>query len=175
MANLKGMVDKEAMEKEQLSTLFRQHYRQMYGMARSLLYDEHEAKDVVSDIFEHLLGADTCLLPDTEAAYLFTSVRRQCMKRLRQKSNRQRIERLYANEQLVADDPQADEERLTSLLAYARRHLSEQEQRLFRQRFVLGMTYDDMAQAHGISRVAIWKHLSHLMKTMRQYTRRPAE
>lgn len=151
--------------------LFRQHYRQMYSMARSLLYDEQEAKDVVSDIFEHLLYADTALLPDTQATYLLTSVRRQCMKRLRQKSNRQRIERLYASEQLVADDPQADEERLASLLAYARRHLSEQEQQLFRQRFILGMTYEDMAQAHGISRVAIWKHLAHLLKTLRQCPR----
>ena len=40
------------MEKKEISTLFRQYYGRMYGMAVSILYDEQESKDVVSDIFE---------------------------------------------------------------------------------------------------------------------------
>ena len=49
------------MEKKEISTLFRQYYGRMYGMAVSILYDEQESKDVVSDIFERLLESDTVL------------------------------------------------------------------------------------------------------------------
>lgn len=53
------------MEKKQVSELFQRHYRHMYNRARALLYNELENKDVISDIFEHLLKSDTVLLPDT--------------------------------------------------------------------------------------------------------------
>ena len=53
------------MEKKEISTLFRQYYGRMYWMAVSILYDEQESKDEVSDIFERLLEADSVLLPDT--------------------------------------------------------------------------------------------------------------
>ena len=33
------------MEKKEISTLFRQYYGRMYGMAVSILYDEQESKD----------------------------------------------------------------------------------------------------------------------------------
>jgi len=75
------------MDKKEITTLFRQYYGRMYGMAVSILYDEQESKDVVSDIFERLLVADTLLLPDTVEHYLLTSVRNSCLKRIAQKSN----------------------------------------------------------------------------------------
>lgn len=74
------------MEKKEISTLFRQYYGRMYGMAVSILYDEQESQDVVSDIFERLLESDTVLLPDTVEHYLLTSVRNSCLKRISQKN-----------------------------------------------------------------------------------------
>ena len=100
------------MEKKEISTLFRQYYGRMYGMAVSILYDEQESKDVVSDIFERLLESDTVLLPDTVEHYLLTSVRNSCLKRISQKTNRQRIAMLYASEQQMAASPEEDELRL---------------------------------------------------------------
>ena len=93
------------MEKKEIITLFRQYYGRMYGMAVSILYDEQESKDVVSDIFERLLVSDTLLLPDTVEHYLLTSVRNSCLKRIAQKSNRQRIAQHYASEQQLSDSP----------------------------------------------------------------------
>lgn len=104
------------MEKKEISTLFRQYYGRMYGMAVSILYDEQESKDVVSDIFERLLESDTVLLPDTVEHYLLTSVRNSCLKRISQKTNRQRIAMLYASEQQMAASPEEDELRLEQIL-----------------------------------------------------------
>ena len=53
--------------------LFKQHYAKMYRMARTILYDEQESEDVVSDIFEDLLHGQTILMPETEECYLLTS------------------------------------------------------------------------------------------------------
>ena len=62
-----------------IERLFRQHYERMYRLARTILYDADECRDVVSDVFEHLLREDTVLLPDTEEAYLLRSVRNRCL------------------------------------------------------------------------------------------------
>lgn len=108
------------MEKKEISTLFRQYYGRMYGMAVSILYDEQESKDVISDIFERLLESDIVLLPDTIEHYLLTSVRNSCLKRISQKSNRQRIAMLYASEQQLAASPEEDELRLEQMLHFAK-------------------------------------------------------
>ena len=116
------------MEKKEISTLFRQYYGRMYGMAVSILYDEQESKDVVSDIFERLLESDTVLLPDTVEHYLLTSVRNSCLKRISQKTNRQRIAMLYAGEQQMATSPEEDELQLEQMLHFAKTHLTPQQQ-----------------------------------------------
>lgn len=156
------------MEKKEISTLFRQYYGRMYGMAVSILYDEQESKDVVSDIFERLLESDTVLLPDTVEHYLLTSVRNSCLKRISQKSNRQRIAMLYASEQQMAASPEEDELRLEQMLHFAKTHLTPQQQCIFKMRFLGGMKYGEIGEELGISRVAVWKHLSSITKMIKE-------
>ena len=142
-----------------------QHYAKMYRMARTILYDEQESEDVVSDIFEHLLHKQTVLIPDTEEHYLLTSVRNQCFKRLRHVSSPLQ-DGDYAE---LADDSETDDERLTDIDEFVANHLSAQEQRIFRLRFTDGYSYEEIAAAEGISRVAVWKHLSHALNIIRQH------
>ena len=156
------------MEKKEISTLFRQYYGRMYGMAVSILYDEQESKDVVSDIFERLLESDTVLLPDTVEHYLLTSVRNSCLKRISQKTNRQRIAMLYASEQQMAASPEEDELRLEQMLHFAKTHLTPQRLCIFKMRFLGGMKYGEIGEELGISRVAVWKHLSNITKMIKE-------
>ena len=60
------MTDQKKLEK-----LFRQHYRQMYRLAAILLHDDAESKDVVHDIFAHLLD-DSKELKEETAGQLST-------------------------------------------------------------------------------------------------------
>ena len=55
------------MERHYIQRLFKQHYAKMLRVARTILYDEQESKDVVSDIFEGLLRADERSQPVSEA------------------------------------------------------------------------------------------------------------
>ena len=43
------------MTREEFENIYRQHYAKMYRLARTMLYDVDESKDVVSDIFARLL------------------------------------------------------------------------------------------------------------------------
>ena len=160
-----GITVKDVMEKNVIQRLFKQHYAKMYRVARTILYDEQESEDVVSDIFESLLRGQTVLMPDTEERYLLTSVRNMCLKRLRHTSTS-----LEGNGCIEpTDDSDIEDERLADIDEFVAGHLSAQEQRIFRLRFTDGCSYEEIAAAEGISRVAVWKHLSHALNLIRNH------
>lgn len=142
-----------------------QYYAKMYRVARTILYDEQESEDVVSDIFESLLQGQTVLMPETEERYLLTSVRNRCLKRLRHASD-PIGENGYTE---PADDSGIEDERLADIDEFVASHLSAQEQRIFRLRFAEGCGYHEIATAEGISRVAVWRHLSHALNLIRNH------
>ena len=84
------MTDQSKLEK-----LFRQHYRQMYRLATILLHDDAESKDVVHDIFAHLLDDPKGLKEDTAEHYLLTCVRNRCLNMIRSRKIQERVEHLY--------------------------------------------------------------------------------
>ena len=84
------MTDQKKLEK-----LFRQHYRQMYRLATILLHDDAESKDVVHDIFAHLLRESQDLREETAESYLLTSVRNRCLNVIRNRQIQERVEHLY--------------------------------------------------------------------------------
>ena len=137
------------MEKD-IQRLFKQHYAKMLRVARTILYDEQESKDVVSDIFEE--------------RYLLTSVRNQCLKRIRHQEMRIRMETDTAEQ---TSDTGDEDERITDIVEFVVSHLTKQEQRIFHLRFTEGCSYEEIASIEGISRVAVWKHLSHALKGIR--------
>lgn len=153
------------MKNEEIKRLFQQHYSKMYRVARTILLDEHESKDVVSDVFERLLSGNTVLLPATEERYLLTSVRNQCIKRL----HHEEVKRLAAESYSKEQDDTEDDERLGDVIDFARQSLSVQEQRIFDLRFNQGCSYEEIAIAEGISKVAVWKHLSHLITIIKEH------
>ncbi|MBR5962916.1 MAG: sigma-70 family RNA polymerase sigma factor [Bacteroidaceae bacterium] len=154
------------MEMTEAQRLFRQYYAKMYRVARTILFDEQESKDVVSDVFESLLNEGMALKPETTEHYLLTSVRNQCIKRI----HHEEVRRQAADCCLSAlADEETEDERLTDIVEYVVSHLSPQEQRIFNLRFAEGCSYDEIAAAEGISRVAVWKHLSHVLNVIKNH------
>ena len=64
-------------------------------------------------------------------------------------------------------DAENEDERITDIVEFVVSHLTEQEQRIFCLRFTEGYNYEEIASTEGISRVAVWKHLSHALKEIR--------
>lgn len=153
------------MDKVTIQRLFRQYYAKMYRVARTILYDEEDCKDVVSDIFVCLLRESMVLLPESEERYLLTSVRNRCFKRLRHEEVKQKMMDSYSPE--LEEDK--DDERMTDIIEYVVCNLSPQDQRIFTLRFSDGYSYEEIALAEGISKVAVWKHLSSIIKRIKEH------
>lgn len=151
------------MTKEEIKELFIRHYAGMYRVARTILYDEQESKDVVSDIFERLLRGQITLSPETTERYLLTSVRNQCIKRL----NHNEVKRQFADSYDPDMEDCDDDNRLNEVVEFAKRNLTLQELRIFNLRFTEGYSYEEIAAMEGISKVAVWKHLSRLLNIIR--------
>ena len=153
------------MERQMIQQLFMQHYAKMLRVARTILYDEQESQDVVSDIFASLLHGHMVLMPETAENYLMRSVRNRCLKRLRHTS----VSIAASNCAEPTDDSEKEDERLADIDEFVASHLSVQEQRIFRLRFTDGLSYEEIAAEECISRVAVWKHLSHALNLIRNH------
>ena len=150
-----------------IERLFRQHYERMYRLARTILYDADECRDVVSDVFEHLLREDTVLLPDTEEAYLLRSVRNRCLNIIAHKGVRTRVEKMLVmdEESMISDNDDEQLDRLRDIID----HLDPPiRQRILRLRLQQEMTYQEVAQALGVSKVTVYNHLSQAIDTIKQ-------
>lgn len=167
------------MEQEAVKRLFMQHYVKMQRVARTLLYDEKESEDVCSDVFESLLRADMFLEPETEERYLMTSVRNRCLKRLRHvaiEHSSLTIDHFAASNSIANNGGDSmlnaqwsKDDRLSDIEEFVVSHLSEREQRIFGLRFSEGYSYEEIAVAEGISKVAVWKHLSHAITEVKKH------
>lgn len=167
------------MEQEAVKRLFMQHYVKMQRVARTLLYDEKESEDVCSDVFESLLRADMLLEPETEERYLMTSVRNRCLKRLRHvaiEHSSLTIDHFAASNSIANNGGDSmlnaqwsKDDRLSDIEEFVVSHLSEREQRIFGLRFSEGYSYEEIAVAEGISKVAVWKHLSHAITEVKKH------
>ena len=97
------------MTKKEFEDIYRQHYARMYRLARTMLYDADESKDVVSDIFARLLRDGDRPQKDRMEGYLMTAVRNRCRDVLNRKSMQERVEKHFLQES--ADLPTAVSQR----------------------------------------------------------------
>ncbi|MBR5170659.1 MAG: sigma-70 family RNA polymerase sigma factor [Muribaculaceae bacterium] len=157
------------MTKSELEILFKTHYTAMYRLAVSLLYDEDEARDVVSDVFASLLGGSMAIRSDNASGFLLTCVRNSCINVIRHKQMRERFMKLYS----TGVEPQVsgpdDTVMLAELRDYINEHLPPLSRRIFTLRYLEDMTCQQVAEAVGVSRVTVHHHLSQSMEKINAY------
>ena len=159
------MTDQRKLEK-----LFKQHYRQMYRLATILLHDDAESKDVVHDIFAHLLDDPRDLREETVESYLLTSVRNRCLNVIRSRQIQERVERLYL---LDLDTTIVPTERLDEELKTLYKGIELLEPLLYRdiilQHFRDGVTFKEIACRMGVSETTVYKHLRRALSQLRTH------
>ena len=163
------------MDKEKIAQLFRQHYAQMLSLARCLLYDEEESRDVVSEVFASLLKP-TMLIPTNIEGYLMTSVRNRCLDLLEHKDVQARFEQAYTqtlDKQTTPEEDggehQSSDELLDGLMSFMQRELKPETLQVFKMRHLDGLKYQEIADRMGISRVMVYKHLAHATEQLKGY------
>lgn len=156
------------MTKTELESLFRAHYSDMYRLAHSLLADEDESRDVVSDVFVRLMDGPP-LRRETARSYLLTAVRNGCRNAIEHRQVRQRAERLLSAEACLTAGDTEDRMRLSELLRFADAALTPTALEIFRLRYLHGLTCREVADAVGMSRQTVHHHLAAALQEIRAY------
>ena len=157
--------------RSQIESLFKTHYTQMYHLALTLLFDEAESKDVVSDVFASLLSGSTIVRADNAKAFLLASVRHRCLNVLQHKQVHERFARLLpeGTDTFVSDNTVEEQMQMEELMRYVRENLSSLEQQIFRLRYLREMTCQEVAEVLNVSRQTVHTHLKQTVEKIRKY------
>ena len=161
-------------DKKEFERIFRQHYGRMYKLAQKMLRDEADSKDVVSDVFAHLLDSSIDLRSETLLSLLLTSVRNRCINLLERKQRLQADElylgmRERAFEVRLTDDSDdsTTKEQLEMLYLYIGEHMPALSQNILRLRYQQGLKYREIAETLQVSEVTVHNHLSQSLKQLK--------
>ncbi|MBQ6964289.1 MAG: sigma-70 family RNA polymerase sigma factor [Bacteroidaceae bacterium] len=164
-------------DKETIRALFLEHYDRMYLLARVLLHDDEESRDVVSEVFAGLLDGTIRVRPDTAGSFLLTCVRNRCLKVLRGKRVRERAQRLLAMGDEADVMPSLFGEigkglhtdSLEDVFRFCQEGLTEQTRRVFFMHYQERKRYADISAELHISEAAVYKHLAQALKRIKNH------
>ena len=164
-------IERGGIGRSQIESLFKTHYTQMYHLALTLLFDEAESKDVVSEVFASLLSGSTIVEADNAKAFLLASVRHRCLNVLQHKQMHERFARLLTEDTatLVSDNTVEEQMQMEELMCYVRENFSSLEQQIFRLRYLREMTCQEVAEALNVSRQTVHTHLKQSVEKIRKY------
>ena len=154
-------------EKTDIERLFKRYYQPMYRVARSILYDCDECRDVVSDVFSHVLSEQIVLLPETEEGYLVRAARNRCLNIIAQKDIRERTAKLLlADAETVLSEQ--DNELLDRLMQMIENLEPPVRRQILRLRHLQGLPFQRIADELGVSRVTVYHHLSEAINSIKK-------
>ena len=152
-------------DKREFERIFRQYYGGMFRLARKMLGDDQESKDMVSDVFTQLLNSHTDLHSDTLQSYLLMSVRNRCLNLLVHKQR----EQAAIVDLRTGENDNTEQEQLDMLHRYIDDHMPEMTQRILRLRYQQGLKYREIADELKVSEVTVFHHLSQSLKELKDY------
>ena len=143
-----------------IEALYRLHYDDLLRRACILLHDEEDARDAVSDVMARLMAAD--ILPESEklVAYVRSSVRFECLNRLKRMKLQERMRRALPLDDETLDSRGEEEEQYREYQQFIQTELTPQTRRVFEMHYTEQLKYREIAEQVGISESAVYKHLS---------------
>ena len=155
-------------QEKDIEQLFRRHYEKMYNLARCILSDDDESKDVVSDVFAKILADDVVLMPGSDEGYLMRSVRHRCLNLIAHKSVKERVAKLLLNDAEVILSEDTDE-RLEQLMLLIEDLEPPIRKLIFRLRYLQEKSYQEVVDEVGVSKVTVFNHLSQALDWIRTH------
>lgn len=150
-----------------IERLFKAHYSGMHRLATAIVHDEDLARDIVQDVFAALLDSPTGFTPGV--SYLLKAVRNRGLNHVRDCGIHQRIaHRYFLEDEEYNTENWPDEETIGRIHGLIRSAIGSQSRRAMELRFTAGLPIAKVAATMGISETAVYRHLSHALKTIRQ-------
>ena len=147
-------------KRDDVAVLYRQHYDDLLRRACILLHDEEDARDAVSDVMARLITAD--ILPEGERllAYVRSSVRFECLNRLKRMKLQERIRRALPLDVNDNDNRDEEEAQFQQYQQFIQTELTPQTRRVFQMHDGERLKYREIAEQVGISEASVYQHLS---------------
>ena len=159
---------KQMIDKQEFETVFRRHYDGMFRLAMRILGNDAESKDVVSDVFAHLLHSGTDLRSETLQAFLLTSVRNRCINLLVHRQREQQMQKAVVVE-MITPEQTAEQEQLQQLHHYIDTEMPKLSQQIMRLRYQQGLKYREIAKVLQVSEVTVHNHLSQSLRQLKDH------
>jgi RNA polymerase sigma-70 factor (ECF subfamily) len=156
------------IDKREFETVFRRHYDGMFRLAMKMLGGDAESKDVVSDVFAHLLHSGTNLRAETLQSFLLTSVRNRCINLLVHRQKEQYMHKAIMVE-MITPEQTAEQELLQMLHHYIDSQLPKLSQQILRLRYQQGLKYREIADVLQVSEVTVHNHLSQSLQQLKDH------
>ena len=147
--------------RQTMADLYRLHYAELLRRARILLHDEEDARDAVGDVLARFMEID--ILPQGEklVAYARSSVRFECLNRLKRMKLQERMRRsLPLDDEAIEAHSEDEEEQYREYQQFIQVELTPQTRRVFQMHYQEQLKYREIAEQVGISEAAVYKHLS---------------
>ena len=153
-------------QNDDIRSLYEQHRDRMLSLARFLLGDGEESRDVVSDVFASLLERPSADVSHP-ASFLLITVRNRCLNLLSRKQMKERAHKLLPIDE-PTDDELPQDDQLEAMLRFIDTELTPKTRKVVHLRFEEHMTYRDIASHLGISEAAVYKHLAQAIRKLKQ-------
>lgn len=141
--------------------LFKKNYNRLFYYAYDWVEDEDTAKDLVSDLFGDLWNRYDILHESNLEAYLFKSLRNRCLNFLKHLAVEKQYQSsvLEMKEEVIDEDESRHEENLKKI-EQTIDNFTPQTKAIFELCYFEGKTYQETAEAMGISTSAVHKHMN---------------
>lgn len=140
-----------------IEQLYKEQSEQLIRQAESILHNHDEACDVVGEVFVELLHREKELQPETITGLLAISVRNRCLNIMK---HQKAVKRAYKQWPSDSDNEAYEEKPVDEIMQYMHTNLTPQTQNVIQMRYNQKMRYNEIARELGISRIAVYKHLS---------------
>ena len=141
----------------------------MYRLASILLHDDDESKDIVQDVFAHLLVGELQLHEATAPTFLLSCVRNKCLNVIRDRNIHERARQLLMLESEISSKPAEDIEAEVSALNQAVANLFPPVCReVILLRYRDRQTCREIAERLGVSETTVYKHLHSALDQLRE-------
>lgn len=166
------------MESEKVEQLFRHFYPKMLLVARMMLGDQDEARDLVGDVFAEMLSGKMKIPSSYNEGYFIVLVRNRCLNMIRKMATRDKVRKALlldtdiklmdvVEDVVIQMDQEVD--KLDEMLAFIEHNLTPQTALVMNMHYCHKMTYRQIAAKLAISETAVYKHLAQGIKRIKEH------
>ena len=157
------------MTSQEFDTLYRKNYPILYRLAFTMLRNDEECRDLISDVFADLLDNVEADEIENIDGYLFRTVRNRALSVITRQKTLERARNLYPIEQNMNGSYDHDYDRkLLQVMQFLDSGLTPNARHVMRLVFEQGCSYKEAAGQSGVSVAAINKHVVKSLRLLRE-------